>query len=888
MTTSTDGTDKKMISQEALLAGACELGILETAWEYFVNKPKYDYWFVIDAPSISSVHALPPHNIAHFGITAFLEAPDRPEQLKGLTRDQKQKHFTEQALNYPLTLGLTEILARYLFERRWSAERPKLMMPSQVASMGAIMDAVSQGSSREISQSFSHTGVDNPLRELRKKLYAARDTSAESFIEDVTNDLEKLLPAIYGAYTEIRQLIRYADVLPFPDRPDEKQATLFANGYWLIADILKAIEHSPDTSVADIEKPGHEISFQTIFGLWKDAIPIRGANNAGAHDDDGTEEENARTLAQIEFLNRQFQQRGMNTRLAFMTTTGRLFKAAMYRYGRIKSGASTPWLRDIGNRDAYNKCQYLRHLLADDKKEDMETMPLFDPRALMTSPDFVNYANREQGTRLEDKSREISAWLPAFFSRHLNDAKDLDVPRLFDTYHHYLLRDTPNRPKYRYIKVEDFKQVQYQELWERWMEYIRIVSAAESSDRIMRREAFHDIRAQILGSTSLRDLMSKKLDEAMCRWLAIVGGNVLQAVVADKPASSRRKQASSQKYRVVPPMILPAFCSDQVSIYSLLYQLQQGGKAFNSSHLSWLTAPEAKQFNLENEAYGREHKVRYIQMLGQAVFFSSLGNWDAAYRLSTQAYVLAEQFLQDEPEKEKPTYVSGREAAYFASITARRLRTSWRTTDRSVMEGHIWVEKYRKAIENEPFIRKCPYRYNLHLVRCDLEGLAWDVFSVLYQCYLNDAYQPDTRTLFRLRGRYQPLFDRLLSDDLGRGDMDDSLNTQHVIREYRLTHTYLKRQIATVALQAELLIDHQPEKEGLNQFLSVLLDTACSQDNEDDHVCLPFSTLEKLVAQTGCKIANRECTISLDDEKEGANFDRWRWDKLLRLMGDVM
>ena len=909
---------------EKLLVGACELGLLESAWEYFVNQPRFQYHFVIDAPAVASVYALPPHNIAHFGIAGLLDAPERPGDLKHFSAEKKQEHYKEQAQKYPLALGLTEILARYIFERRWSSDEPKLMMSSQISAIATIMEAVGNESSRELSRTYAHAGETNPLNGLRNRFQSAKNSTASEFINDVIKDLEKYLPAIYGEYSETRRLFRYSQAVPFPDRAEDEQATVFARSYELIDGLLEIPESEVSDDIRDylgrrgLDQPIFSLS--QLTELWLAAIPksgrsmtaqkaeakpddgkrpssVKGAqreagDSEGIDDDDkedGTEQGNARTLAEIEYLNLRLQQIKSPVRLVFVTTTGRLFRAALYHGGKKRLGEPTPSIR-LGSKDSYNKIEYLAQLLGDGQS-DLGVVPLLDPRVLMTSPDFVNFANRERKVPVEDASREISAWLPAFFSEYPGNSGELDVKRLFQSYQHYqgVRRKDTKIPD---IQADHFSSKQYDQLRVSWNAYIRIISAAEGVARIVQRDAFHAIRSQLLGDVSLQELIGKRLDDAMSSWLAIVGGNALQKTLRSDARRRKRKATGLNTFRVVPPLILPAFSSEKISLFVLVQHLRQKGPVFREGEFSWLTKPKLADFEIAESDPRGKHKARYIQMLGQAVLFASLNNWDAAYRLATQAYALAEQFLRDDENKDLSTYVSGREAAYFASVASRRLRTSWAKVERPVEEGHIWVEKYRKTIAvHETYIQGFEYRLAVHRARCDLEQLAWDVFAVLYRMYRNGeigsrSHVVPQSTLTNFRDSVCDALIRI--PELDPASYASQLDGATARMAYTATHTYLLRQVASIGLHVELLLAgemDQVKAETTLQLVKLMNQTIGIPDGSESQVAFPLSDLERLLMLAG----NRKLPTPLtglpeldwsDETQEGVGFGLWRCQRL--------
>jgi hypothetical protein len=890
--------------KQELLVGACELGLLEATWERFVNKPQYQYLFVIDAPKISSVHALPPYNIAHFGLTGFLPVPERPADLRRLNFAARQKHFEEQARGFPLALGLTEILARYLLTTRWSGGAPKLMLSSQTTSVVGILEAITRNSSAELSQTIGNIGVQNPLTDLAKRFFADKVTKADQFIDKVTNELETLLPAIYGAYTATRQLFRYSEALPFPDEREEEKNTVFAHSYKVIADILNQAARETNAArsldLQDSQSHGATTTgtptFPTLLDAWTKAVPPSGlrASNDSTHNDDDderSESSNAHTLAEIEYINTYLAKSNSTYRLVFVTTTGRLFEAALKRFN-VRPLNVRP---KFGARSNFDKSEYLSRLLSCCEGNDqLGAAPLLDPRVLMCSPDFVNFANHQSKTSVDDQSRAISAWVPAFFGNFLHGSGGLDHARLYRTYLHYQT-SRQTRDESNVISISAFTNEQFLGLKESWNNYIRIVAAAEGVDRLMRREAFHDIRQMLLTKegqkATLSTLIGKRIDDAMSKWLTVVGGNALQANLA-KLEKAGGSANIAKVFRIVPPVILPSFGEAQVSIFELVAQLCENGRNVNLSQFSWLTNPTASEFGIDDTAANKIHKIRYVQMLGQAVMFASLGRWDASYRLVTQAFALAEQFLRVEADRAEPKYISGREAAYFASVACRR-RASSSNAAPALKEGREWVAKYREAIKLESnYLAHHEPRLFIHDSRAELEGIAWDAFGVLYILYLNDSIKDTSavnlgwidqcRDLCKaLLARFSGDSEHLFTSTIDFGDDCTS-------KAYNVALAYLQRQLAIMALQIELLlcsITTQATNDSIKSYLALIDRSNNISADSYQRKYLPFSTLEHAVLNAARRVAR----LPLIDDKlpefsgEENAFDRWRIEKLVKL-----
>jgi hypothetical protein len=860
---------------EILLVGACELALLEAAWEYFVNRPAYEYIFVVDAPSIASVHALPPGKISDFGVVGFLPAPASSANLKGKSFEARQEHYRSEAQVYPLTCALTEIAARYLFTRRWSSEAPKLMMPSQISSMTRILDAVESSSHREMNKTVANANEDNPLRDLLRHFTTEKENTPEKFVSTVMNDLQRLLPSIYGSYTDTRQLIRFAEVLPFPDQDDEKkQDTVFANSYADIADFLDQdskfwIEH-PDAQSLRRE-------YDAIIAAWTMAIPPSGKRalegviqpkltsqegenmvSEGDELDDNTEHENAITLAQIEFVNRQFESRGSKSRLVFVTTTARIFRAAASRFGAPVQSIPVK----IGTRDMFQKAEYFEKLHRNASTE-IRLLPLLDPRSLIVGSDFVNFANHQGNSAVDDQSRAISSWVPIFFKDCLAEDGFIDVKRIFASYEKLQGLPTSRRSSQKYVSISDFSDDEFERLQTSWEEYIRLVSTAEGIDRIARKDMAQDVLIMLAakgsGRADFQELIGRRIDETMSKWLAVVGGNALQSLLTGT-------RFVNDGFRVAPPLILPSFNGAQFSFFDLIRRLVNREMSDMETHLKWLTKAEPKSFGVDPNDALAKLKTRYIQLLGQAVLFSALDNWDASHRLATQAYALAEQCLAGDPQRNDPRYVSGREAAYLASISLRRQSFPMLFANRTTERGLDWNNKYRLAIRAETAsLINTPERVQFHQCRADADELGWNVLRLIIRVALMTSQAPQTRLLngeyFALQKRAIEILGMLNGNQLVCDPHELSLQApEPAAKAYALAGIYLRRQIFAISIQLELLValPMNLSMSILTEILGMYRRNIPSDNGAEANQLLPPSELDKKLIEAAESVAKLE------------------------------
>jgi hypothetical protein len=447
-------------------------------------------------------------------------------------------------------------------------------------------------------------------------------------------------------------------------------------------------------------------------------------------------EAHARTLAEVEVINRALAQQGDRHRLVFVTPTGRLFRAALRRFGCIPRQYDSGLKLRFGSPDSFLKLYYHATSLTKDAQA-LEPVPLLDPRVLMASPDFVQFASRRDVAVTDYTSRSISAWIPLFFSSLRKASARLDVDRLWQRYEH-LQRIKGRQADSTDVTFNDLKEVDTEALRASWDSYIRIVAAAESSDRIIHREVFAKLRAALTSADSHNELqaaVARQLDSKMSRWLSHVGSKAIHGILA---RHSTHAQKPAPRFAVAPPVIMPSLSSGTVAIDDLAVSAQAG--EVDGITLKWLTDPQFVHPNIAPDDAHRELKTRYLQILGQSVLFASLEDYESAHTLADQAYLLADSVLARQ-SPESLTYVSGREAAFFASATKRRLPSSQASIQQLVSEGEEWVARLQAALEREvDLTREASFRREVHQIRMHSEELAWQGLLWLYRSWEVQTY----------------------------------------------------------------------------------------------------------------------------------------------------
>jgi hypothetical protein len=873
----------------ATLAGACELGILEETWEHYFARPAYNYLFVIDAPAISAVHALPPHNIPQFSVTSFLDGPKNPKRIGGMTFEERQRHFREQSRAYPLTLAVTEILARYVFSSRWSGGEPKFIVSHQIEQLSTIVDRVEQRSTQELRHAIRSAGDADSLQQLRRRLEGV--LSADSLLETISERLEELLPEIYGTYTGSRQLFRYFDVLPFDNKPECPSA--FLDSIPKIRQILEESRHQQGDQAPT-----------AVVGKWSDAIPPapplhhllveRYGPRAPRSEDSRVHEAQARTLAEVEVINRALEQKGDRHRLVFVTPTGRLFRAALRRFDCMpRQYDGGPKVR-FGSDDSFFKLYYHATSLTTDAQA-LEPVPLMDPRVLMASPDFVQFASRREVAITDYTSRSISAWIPLFFSSLRKSSGGLDVDRLWQRYEH-LQRDKGRRADSAApdATFHDLKEFDTDALRDSWESYIRIVAAAESSDRVIQREMFAKLRAALKNADSqnaLQAAVARQLDSKMSRWLSYVGSKAIRGILARHRTHAEQP---APRFAVAPPLIMPSLSAGTVAIDDLAVAAQSG--EVDGITLEWLTDPQFVHPNIAPDDTHRELKTRYLQILGQSALFASLEDWESAHTLADQAYSLADSVLaQQLPES--PTYVSGREAAFFASATKRRLPSSRASIDQLVGEGEEWVARLRAAIEREvDLTREASFRYQVHQIRVDAEVHAWQGLRWLYRSWEAEMYTSGsqlaeglgTLKLDHLVENYESLVTRVEAELHKIGSYEFRDEKTRLSYSYALSAMLIDTVVDALEIELVAASTRGADNERLARLLGALERTAL-----DPRLRAGTSrrthTREQLVLSAATAVTTGSADKALDTLSDAIDsldgLDHWRANMILRCVG---
>lgn len=695
-----------------LLIGAIELAMMDLVRQEYIDNPSVRTLYVIDFPRMAQVHCVPPLHLQTVETTGFLPAPTREEIANEGSRSVPERDYglvKRLAKRFPLALGLTEVLARFVFERAWSNDQPKLMLATQLYEAGTIHDAIQSASMTEWRSTLER--VDVAEQQLLRIEVETRGKGIEDLVRLVADNAADNLPAIYGEYSQVRQFVRLTDIEPTADEDFFDRPVLFADALSELRPYLAEIRNAG---------PARK-QFERLCEEWEDSIPETSSDEKikrGARFD-------AEALATIEHLNERLRRDSKPLQLVFLTDDGKLFDAAVYKARIIKRKRDLSFdsTCSTGAPGLLNRGRYTAHLLRSAPDALIRKVPILDPRALLTGRRFVDFAaGSAEKLPGDDRARAITEWLPMFFS-----GGERQVMLIAETYlqlQGQKLSDFKSRP----LKPEDFSDEQYGALVSSWSSYVRSVGVAHGLSRYSTRAHLRNVIVPLVQNDgrSVTKAIRAHLTQVMGEWLPRLSGVTFQHLLKAGSTTKRR-------YRSVPPLILPVLAHVQRSLADLLTHTNTTD-ILDIDRYAWLAKPTAQNLGLATYWDSDPWKLNYIQAIGLAYGFAIEENWSAAHRLATTALSLA-QLHRASTGKPDDSLMSGREAAFLASLSARRsfatspYGVSFRPNDGLEQLGQL---KHCLAIEKKLFDEKgWSNRWEAHQLRLESEEIAWRAFSHL-------------------------------------------------------------------------------------------------------------------------------------------------------------
>lgn len=836
--------------QDSLFVGAVELAMLDLLRQEYVENEPIKPLFVVDFPRLAQTHCVPPLHLMVPEVTGLLPSPDNSAgestRSKGIVAERDIRLIKGLAEKFPETLGLAEVLSRFVFDRTWSYGVPKLMLSTQLGEADSILDALRHQSMEEWRRTVSRQSINKALVKFAE-IYREAGKSMEDFIEGVADKAEELLPAIYGEYSQVRQLLRFEDIKPVADLDTEDCPVVFASD---ILELRGCLDEIADGKVG-------EAKFRVLQKLWEESIPEtyqRAMSTETAERMRIRRRADVDTLATIEYLNDRLVEVDARYRLVFVSDDAKLFSGALRRFRVIEDPRALSFnaKRATGSASAFHRSRYTAHLLLATPNSALRKAPILDPRALMTGRSFVEFSVaggiKEEGV---EPVRAITEWLPVFF-----DGRERDKKAVANTYLH--IQQERAQHDGALMTAEMFGARQYEALESHWKNYVRMVGTAHGLTRYSTRAHLRDAFVALMKDdrAGVEVAIHRQLDKVMSAWLPALGGETL--VRRSEPTSIERR-LGALRIRSIPPLLLPAWPVVQGSLVQLFGGTDNGTNRDKVRALKWITKPTAKNLGLEGGwARTPKWKLNYIQCIGLAYGFASEGNWTAGYRLASSAFSLA-QVRRDSSGKPDESFISGREAAFLASVAARRSLASRPTYLHAPDIEQDLIDRLRCAIELEAPIfddNGWQVRREAHDLRLKGEVLSWRAYRqlcVIMRSQLGRGGKATDMGIF-----HKPLAIELetwlvLERVLRLRERFSHETACPARHDYHLALTYLGRQLLFNLLQIEVF-EHlacggsvaKSTANQLKKILEALVSFAPSQSGVQD-IQLPWSCFENHV-----------------------------------------
>lgn len=716
-------TGESPSSNTALLVGAIELAMLDRLRARFVDDKGVFTLFVIDFPFLAHIHCVPPLNLNLVETTGLLIG-----QVSQSGNQSKIPPHANHALMRtlagarPKELGLTEVLSRYIFDRRWSGKLPKLMLSTQINEASDLEDGIRSGLMREWQDPQpSISSVVDGLEKIAKE----NAGNVKAFVEAAVTHAEDTLPALYGTYSQTRQYLRFSDIKPASVSEPQERPVMFADAVMEVQQYLDEVDAPGENAAAS--------RFEEILGNWKSAIDVIFPNDEGSRL--ARRSSDAKTLALLEYLNLRLLEDKKNCRLVFLTSHGALFDAAGLRFGCMteRERRRRPNHGSFTDRDRSRYCAWL---LAEEP--GVSTAPILDPRVLMTSRDFIEYAvPPTQQASNKENVQAITEWLPLFFN-----GQEHDTALLARSYLHFQgvtkVRDAP------LLTVEKFGESQFTTLISSWDKYLRTISTAHGISKSVSREGIRDLLIMVVkGQPGLvLEEIRRRMATLLSAWLPAVGG----ATFSQLQVSLRQTKSQPHKIpsRSMPPLLMPAFEKIQASLTGLLGNAAPMATR-TKTDLAWLSEPTAENLGIDQAwCEGGEFRIQYIQALGLAYGFAIEENWSAAFRLASIAHDVVKLAPRGYTDPRDVRLLSGREAAFLSSFTARRRFASVPIELAASTRGERYVRDIESALRREePIFEKNQWieKFEAHKARIGGEHLSWQVFRLLSRHALDSLHE---------------------------------------------------------------------------------------------------------------------------------------------------
>lgn len=631
-------------------------------------------------------------------------------------------------------LGVIEMLGRYLF-REDGLDSARVLLPSLAEEFFGVLGAIERNYLKEVLLTVENKNIATArLQGAVSEFLKRPKTAAVDFVKELAADLQRWLPALYGPYNAAREMHRLNELL----RPEDDRL-IFAES---IDEIAEAI------SSRNFELKGHP-HYSEILGAWTKAVgkTFQSGDPISSPGLDRSKREwlrdnDAETLATVEWLNRWFAAKNIRARVCFLTGASRLCAAALLRFGKIENHRLPE--RKFSSVQTLSFGRY--YALASPTFElpaasenSLCWTPIRDLRAFLVDDEFVEFLAPESNKSSDGTDSGLTAWLAVF----LSSGKD-DFNRVSASY--LKLHGLPPASTATTFGVSDFGSSEFESLSRHWAGYISKVGAAHALERGTRHRVVADI-GKIFQGHDPAALLGAHLQIQMSELVSNVGQ---RSIARDREFRDHETvMPATFPSRGVPPLVFSRFGNVERVIAEVMQHLSDHDRPITQI----VKKVDAKLDEIATQM--APNVGLYMRLLCKAALFAVYGDWAVAQRLASQAYAVAQAAsvlgtddFAEASSLEMDSPISGREAAYFAHVASRRQSRDFRWTD---IDCRAWRSRWREALEHERARRGSGgsiAMFEFHILRIQSEELALRLTGVMSEAAGKNSAWLDTESAY--------------------------------------------------------------------------------------------------------------------------------------------
>lgn len=688
-------------------------------------------------------------------------------------------------------LGLGEILGRFIFSKKF-APLPRFILRQ----IDDELDDVEDFSKTHAFDALSalQDGVakgHNKFRGLLERFLKDKSKTAEQFVAAAAADLETTVSVLYGNYNPLRQYRRLAQLL----------------GPRRIGDIALLDKVGEFATVLEKERVSNqgEKNLAHWIACFNKTSPPRALDDSSERQQKRKNrlQNDAEIAWAIETINQWLETQGRNVRIAWITNTSRVYQAARFKY-RLE----LPYFGDVSPeiRSHLGRIDYLSQVdpnaaYSEKNKQVYRHLLLRDSRSLITLPEFLEFGKSQSTTKSDDDvdvTRSISEWLPVLLPEELRHWEKVSF----------------TWRKLRVSGPAEMSAVMSDEalsaLQEEFSTFLRETTLRGAFERGLRHKVMADLGSVFRGEDA-DDVIVRRIDQTLAELLDEIAFDGIEA-------SSKDSQGAGW----VPPIVVTSFGITEKTLAGIVRKLQTD---------NWDTQKIANEVkdelvSLSQSKFGCEGldaesvTYRYLSLLSRAMMFGVLGNWVASKVLSKQAYLIAAHDAMRRNRKGAAAVAAsangtigldsriyGREAAYWAAISARR--SMGHSPAYRSQEARQYLDALEVVLKKHetPYLESCGRGDELvvHFSRLKSERLVLDLTLFLYARWCKDILYDAEQVMDYSEAELRCEFSELLFELDGYVIPADSRVAPGLIDAF----WYVKRQVAASLLLLYLL-NEQP------------------------------------------------------------------------------